>query len=285
MNKVIDCLMFYNELDMLKFRLEHLNDVVDYFVIAEATVTHQNSEKKLFFEENKHLFSEYLDKIIHVVVEDMPGGYSSADNWAREKHQRISLIKGVEKLNLNPTDIIMLSCCDEIPNNKIVKEIKEYGINIFQSDENLKYKPGHTTINDYNNGISLFYMDMYWFNLTTKSKFGWTLSRACTYEKLLEMGGFQPFIDNKTDIYYIQGGWHFTYFGSKEFMITKIKSFAHDEYNKDEYLDINKLDRKIKSKQDIFNIPHEELFNIEILDNNFLPSNYKFLLNNKNFEN
>ena len=68
-------------------------------------------------------------------------------------------------------------------------------------------------------------------------------------------------------------------------MITKIKSFAHDEYNKDEYLDINKLDRKIKNKQDIFNRPHEELFNIEILDNSFLPSNYKFLLNNKNFEN
>ena len=37
-----------------------------------------------------------------------------------------------------------------------------------------------------------------------------------------------------------------------EFMITKIKSFAHDEYNKDEYLDINKLDRKIKNKQDIY---------------------------------
>jgi beta-1,4-mannosyl-glycoprotein beta-1,4-N-acetylglucosaminyltransferase len=285
MNKVIDCLMFYNELDMLRFRLEHLNDVVDYFIIAEATVTHQNSEKKLFFEENKHLFSEYLDKIIHVVVEDMPGGYSSTDNWAREKHQRISLIKGVEKLNLNPTDIIMLSCCDEIPNNKIVKEIKEYGINIFQSDKNLKYKPGHTAINDYNNGISLFYMDMYWFNLTTKNKDSWTLSRACTYDKLIEMGGFQPFIDNKTDIYYLLGGWHFTYFGSKEFMITKIKSFAHDEYNKDEYLDINKLDRKIKNKQDIFNRPHENLFNIEILDNSFLPNNYKFLLNNKNFEN
>lgn len=285
MNKVVDCLMFYNELDMLRFRLEHLNDVVDYFVIAEATVTHQNTEKKLFFEENKHLFSEYLDKIIYVVVDDMPGGYSSTDNWAREKHQRISLIKGIEKLNLKPTDVIMLSCCDEIPNNKIVKEIKEYGINIFQSDKNLKYKPGHTTINDYNNGISLFYMDMYWFNLTTKSKYGWTLSRACTYDKLIEMGGFQPFIDNKTDIYYLLGGWHFTYFGSKEFMITKIKSFAHDEYNKDEYLDIDELDRKIKNKQDIFNRPHEELFNIEILDNSFLPSNYKFLLNNKNFEN
>ena len=285
MNKVVDCLMFYNELDMLKFRLEHLNDVVDYFVIAEATVTHQNGEKELYFQNNKHLFSEYLDKIIHVIIDDMPGGQSSADNWAREKHQRISLIRGVEQLELKPTDIVMLSCCDEIPNNEIVGEIKKLGINIFQSENNLKYKPGHTTINDYNNGISLFYMDMYWFNLTTKSKYGWTLSRACTYEKLLEMGGFQPLIDSKTDVYYALGGWHFTYFGSKEFMITKIKSFAHDEYNKSEYLDVDELDKKIKNKQDPFNRPHEDFFNIDIAENSFLPNNYVSLIDNKNFEN
>ena len=99
------------------------------------------------------------------------------------------------------------------------------------------------------------------------------------------MGGFQPFIDNKTDIYYIQGGWHFTYFGSKEFMITKIKSFAHDEYNKPEYLDIDELDKKIKNQQDPFNRPHENFFNIEVLENPFLPYNYRSLLYNKNFEN
>ncbi len=37
--KVIDCFIFYNELDMLKFRLNELNDIVDYFVIVECTKT------------------------------------------------------------------------------------------------------------------------------------------------------------------------------------------------------------------------------------------------------
>jgi len=280
MNKVVDCFIFYNELDMLKFRLEHLNDVVDYFVIAEATVTHQNTEKKLFFEENKHLFSEYLDKIVHVVVDDMPEGNTSADNWLREKHQRICLMRGIERLDLKSTDIVMLSCCDEIPNNELVREIRKYGLNVFQSDDNSKYKPSHTTIEDYDNGISIFYMDMYWYNLTTKSKFGWTLSRACTYETLLNMGGFQPLIDSQTQVYYILGGWHFTYFGGKDFITTKIKSFAHDEYNRSEFLDTNNIDDKIRNKQDIFNRPHEEFYTVEISDNNFLPNNYTFLLDN-----
>ena len=31
-------------------------------------------------------------------------------------------------------------------------------------------------------------------------------------------------------------------------MITKIKSFAHDEYNKSEYLDVNELDKKTDIK-------------------------------------
>lgn len=285
MNKVIDCFMFNNELDMMMFRLEHLNDVVDYFILAESTVTHQNNKKKLYFQENKHLFDKYLDKIIHVVVDDMPEGNSSQDNWAREKHQRISLIKGIQQLNLNPTDIIILSCCDEIPNNEIIKEIKKLGLNIFLDPNNIKFKPGHTSIEDYEKGISLFYMDMYWYNLTTKSKFGWTLSRACTYQKLIEIGGFQPLIDDKTDVYYILGGWHFTYFGNKDFIVTKLKSFAHDEYNKSKYLDTDNIDQKIKNKQDLFDRPHEEFFTVEILENNFLPYNYEFLLNNNSFKN
>ena len=36
---IVDSFIFYNELDMLEFRLTELNDVVDYFVIVEATHT------------------------------------------------------------------------------------------------------------------------------------------------------------------------------------------------------------------------------------------------------
>ena len=36
---VYDCFQFFNELDILKLRMHVLNDVVDKFVISEATVT------------------------------------------------------------------------------------------------------------------------------------------------------------------------------------------------------------------------------------------------------
>ena len=53
--KIIDCFMFYNELDILKIRLEELYNVVDYIIIIEATITHNNTPKPLYFNENKHL--------------------------------------------------------------------------------------------------------------------------------------------------------------------------------------------------------------------------------------
>ena len=45
---VYDCFQFFNELDILKLRMHVLNDVVDKFVISEATVTF-SGEKKCFY--------------------------------------------------------------------------------------------------------------------------------------------------------------------------------------------------------------------------------------------
>ena len=47
--KIIDCFTFYNELDLLNYRLNILNEVVDYFIIVEATHTHIGNEKKLLY--------------------------------------------------------------------------------------------------------------------------------------------------------------------------------------------------------------------------------------------
>ena len=73
--KIIDCFTFYNELDMLTYRLNILNDIVDYFVLVEATHTHVGKEKPLFYKENKHLFEKFNHKIIHIVVDDFPNKY------------------------------------------------------------------------------------------------------------------------------------------------------------------------------------------------------------------
>ena len=69
---IYDCFQFFNELDILKIRLEVMNPIVDKFVISEATETFSGLKKPLYYEENKELFSKFQDKIIHVVVEDTP---------------------------------------------------------------------------------------------------------------------------------------------------------------------------------------------------------------------
>src|SRR5262249_48262662 len=72
LNKIFDCFMFFNELEILSIRLKELYDVVHRFVIIEAPVTHQGKPKPLYFHENSERFRTFSDKIHHVVVRDMP---------------------------------------------------------------------------------------------------------------------------------------------------------------------------------------------------------------------
>ena len=61
---VIDCVPFFNELDILKLRLEILNPIVDKFVIEEARYTFSGQPKELCFEKNKDMFSSFFTKSI-----------------------------------------------------------------------------------------------------------------------------------------------------------------------------------------------------------------------------
>ena len=48
--KIIDSFIFYNELDMLKYRLSILNDYVDHFVLVESKFTFNRNQKELYFD-------------------------------------------------------------------------------------------------------------------------------------------------------------------------------------------------------------------------------------------
>lgn len=51
--KVYDCFTFFNELNLWEIRLSELNDVVDYFVIVEATKTFNENQKKFILMKTK----------------------------------------------------------------------------------------------------------------------------------------------------------------------------------------------------------------------------------------
>ena len=45
-SKILDVFLFYNELDLLKARLEYLGPIVDQFIISEANIDFSGKEKK-----------------------------------------------------------------------------------------------------------------------------------------------------------------------------------------------------------------------------------------------
>ena len=72
--------MYFDEDLVLDIRLNTLNNYVDKFVIAEATLDHSGKQKKLNF--NIDNFSKFKAKINYIVIDDLPVDVSNyKKNW------------------------------------------------------------------------------------------------------------------------------------------------------------------------------------------------------------
>jgi len=236
-------LIVYNELDLLNYRLNLLDDYVDYFVLVEAAHTHTGKEKKLFYNVNKELFKKFKDKIIHVIVDDFPYRYPDIDieknqQWENEHFQRNCIKRGIDKLSLNDNDIITICDLDEIPNPEILNKIKENKKQIT---------------------ISSFKMDMYYYNLNCKTNISdWISPKIISYKEFIKLDiTIHDFRYKKTDNIIANGGWHLSYFGDLNFIKNKIQNLCEQEYNNDEIL--KNIEEKIKTNKDLFDRKNHEI--------------------------
>lgn len=110
---IIDTFTFWKELDVLEIRLNELYDTVDKFVLVEAAHTQSMQKKPYYFEENKERFSRFLDKIIHIKVDDQVD--ITQNPWSFENFQRQCIVRGLSQLTIQPSDYILVSDVDEIP--------------------------------------------------------------------------------------------------------------------------------------------------------------------------
>jgi beta-1,4-mannosyl-glycoprotein beta-1,4-N-acetylglucosaminyltransferase len=131
--RLFDGFTFYDELDLLELRLAEIGDLVDRFVLVEATSTFQGGPKPLVFNENKARFGRWLDKIEHVVI-DFPDPIPAlsrksrskdklerAKAWDREYYQRDQILRGFSDAAAD--DIVMVSDVDEIPRRDVIERI------------------------------------------------------------------------------------------------------------------------------------------------------------------
>ena len=266
MAKLIDCFIFYNELELLTYRLNLLNDVADYFVLVESTHTFIGKEKKLYYNENKHLFEKFNNKIIHIIVDDFPYKYSNVnlnetEVWANEHFHRNVITRGLNLINnLSNNDLIVIADLDEIPDPRTLKLIKQ-----------------EPSIVD----IIILQMDMYYYNLNTTFINKWYHCKILTYQTYKESNlTFNNIRLNWSYKVIKNGGWHLSYFGDKYFIQNKIQQFSHQEYNNSEYTNLNNIDEKIQNNKDLFNRSDIDICKIETKDNNYLPLLYETYLQN-----
>lgn len=244
---IYDCFTFFNELELLELRLHELAPVVDRFVLVEATRTHSNLEKPLYFEQNKQRFAQFLPKIIHVVVSDFPAVVK--DRWILENYQRNAISRGLQ--DCQPNDVIIVSDIDEIVRPQAILEYKDYpGIKFFRQRLFYYFLNCECSNLVWDAPKMAFYKDMrgpQWLREYPKPWYPrkWQRSLAKRWIELQKFTG-------KKDIVIDEGGWHFSYLGGIDRILQKISAFAHSEYDKDEFLQAGNLLRAIENGEDLF---------------------------------
>jgi hypothetical protein len=154
--------------------MNYLYDYVDHFILVESSLTHSGNPKPFYFEENKHLFQPYLDKIVHIKVtndfKEKPFQISFRkniiekrnkyeDSISRGHFQRNCIERGFKLLNLADDDLIISGDADEFIDRNTIVNLRNSGLH----------------------GIYAIEQDLYYYNLTCKSKVGWNLPNVMNY--------------------------------------------------------------------------------------------------------
>ena len=251
-NKIYDCITFFDESLQADLRFNILNNCVYQFIICESKFDHKGNYKGINF--NVENYKKFKNKIIHLVIEEQFPDISNP--WKTQAFQREFIFNGLNKAS--PEDYIMFSDPDEIPHPEILTNLK------------LSKKFG----------IFLQKMFCYKLNIYNPHESPWEGSRICRKknlksvdflrQKVLKKNTRYPFwrIDKEKNIQLIEnGGWHFNYLTEPNKISKKLKTFAHTEFNKDEFTNVEVIKNNIHAMKDLFQRGHT--YQKVVLDNSF----------------
>ena len=196
---LIDCVFFGGELEMLKGRLATLGKHVDKFIIVEGEYQFQNQHKGFILEQNKEFISGYEEKIIYYKPESL----LSNDPWANEKHQRRAFEDVLNGLNLSGNDLVTICDVDEW-----------WSINDINNTKKV------STMNS-----KKFNMSLHWFHKREQtgviSQWDFIKGKDVDEVRRHQRHTFPEVFDS----------FHYTSMGSYEYLLNKMKGYAHSEFN------------------------------------------------------
>lgn len=242
---ILDCFMFFNELDLLEGRLEYLYDKVDYFIIIESNITFTGTPKPLNYLKNISRYKKYSDKIFYFPFNPDIGqldlnfdktnpiflNFETSPFWKIEKMQRNHIEEALKFFD--PNDIVLMGDLDEIP----IKTAIDAGV------EQLEKKTA---------AAMCLNQDLYFYNFSQKQSYP-SYGTIITTNKFLQDLSSQWTRDMRSRIPQItRGGYHLSFWGDPEHISTKIKSFSHQEFNQDQFVDTDLIKQRIEAGNDPF---------------------------------
>ena len=189
-------------------------------------------------------FSKFENKIQYLVVDDVPINVKSKKkNWSanhwRDQHQRNAMARGFE--NCDDEDLIMISDIDEIPDPKKMSEFKIQNKYACFMQKNFQSKLNLLNVTD-----------KYWMGTKICQK-KFLRSPQWLRDIKTKKRPFWKFYKPKTPQLILDGGWHFSFLKKPKDIAKKIISYSHQEFNKDEFINEKKIEKRIENKQDLFN--------------------------------
>ena len=232
---VIDCIPFFNELDIIKLRLHILDPLVDRFVIEEATHTFSGLPKDLCFEKNREMFEEFLPKITYLVVDNSPKEISTHE---RDKFQKNALAKALT--DASDEDVLILSDVDEIPNPAVLQEL----VKRFDPDKiyHLAQRNFYCYLNMEEISGNLLSITGEFPGVERRMWLGTKVfaKKNIPESGIIDLREISP--EDPRSVRVADGGWHFGYMGSchetdvSRRVGTKVVAAAHQEYNTEDVL-------------------------------------------------
>ncbi|WP_377806233.1 hypothetical protein ABNQ38_06000 (plasmid) [Azospirillum sp. A29] len=204
--RIFDCCTFFNEAEILEVRLAELYDVVERFVVVEATHTHSGEPKALSFGDHHERFRPYMDKIRYVVVDELVGTFS----WQREAYQRDAILRGLD--GCRDEDMVIVSDVDEILRREVVERLRGGG-------------PAFDT-------VFTAELDLFFYRLNYRFARDWRAAGAAPFRFIRQTGPNAVRYLAKQDIGHLirDAGWHFSWMGDLKRFAAKLNAYAHQEH-------------------------------------------------------
>ena len=239
---LIDAFQFFNEKELVELRIKYLGEIVDFFVVVEANITHQGKKKEWNFpnilKNNLQTFSNKIE--YHQLVID-PEKLKNEESWiiddvkGNDAHKIDNFQRNYIKTacrKFSDEDILIISDVDEIPSKQKIEFIL--------SSDFKKIAP--VALEQH-----LFHIDCNHLRLES-----WRGSIVTTMKICNAYSPHRLRRSRYRISHFYDSGWSFSSFGGPIKIREKFEAFAHTEYNNNKFKSDQHIANCQKTGSDLF---------------------------------